>query len=100
MAHIWKYDASYLVNFNTVLLSCSNMFLGQPQWIQACFSKLYIISAVALQGLGYWNDARIEAYSLFYGYNKGVAGIQYMLNDNITVRKDEKIIYFKRNDLI
>ncbi|XP_057298932.1 uncharacterized protein LOC130629668 isoform X2 [Hydractinia symbiolongicarpus] len=52
----------------------------QTIWLQVCFNETKYIFGVALQGLGYaWND-RIETYKIKYGYKHDSVIYDYKIN--------------------
>ncbi|XP_057298929.1 uncharacterized protein LOC130629666 isoform X1 [Hydractinia symbiolongicarpus] len=53
----------------------------QTIWLQVCFNETKYIFGVALQGLGYaWND-RIETYKIKYGYKHDSVIYGYKINN-------------------
>nr|XP_047122768.1 receptor-type tyrosine-protein phosphatase T-like [Hydra vulgaris] len=49
-------------------------------WYQICFQVIQTVSAIAVQGQGYWNIAYITEYSIIYGYSANTVSYDYSIN--------------------
>nr|XP_047123959.1 uncharacterized protein LOC101239033 isoform X4 [Hydra vulgaris] len=57
-----------------------NDAVDKNPWYQICFSVIQTVSAIAVQGQGYWSVAYITGFSIEYGYSANTVSYIYSFN--------------------
>ncbi|XP_065680365.1 receptor-type tyrosine-protein phosphatase delta isoform X3 [Hydra vulgaris] len=81
-------ESSFYSSFHTAVNGRLNAMMSdwtindadKNPWYQICFSVIQTVSAIAVQGQGYWSPAYITGFSIEYGYSANTVSYIYSFN--------------------